>query len=52
MGENKHTASSSNLSLDGNRHRDLAQVASRLERMYQTIVFFGQDIRMLKKQQR
>ena len=50
--ENKHTVISSNLSLDAIRQRYSAQVASRLEGMYQTLVFFGQDIRMLKKQQR
>ena len=50
--ENKHTVISSNLSLDAIRQRYSAQVASRLEGMYQTLVFFGQDIRTLKKQQR
>lgn len=50
--KNKHTVISSNLSLDAIRQRYSAQVASRLEGMYQTLVFFGQDIRMLKKQQR
>ena len=49
---NKHTVISSNLSQREIALRYSAQVASRLEGMYQTLVFFGQDIRMLKKQQR
>lgn len=41
---------SSNLNLEGVRQRYSPQVASRLEGEYLLMAFFGQDIRLLKKQ--
>ena len=50
--EQKHTVISSNLNLAGIRQRYSPQVASRLEGEYFIMAFFGQDIRLLKKQRR
>ena len=46
----KRTVISSNLNLEGVRQRYSPQVASRLEGEYLLMAFFGQDIRLLKKQ--
>ncbi len=48
--EGKRTVISSNLNLEGVRQRYSPQVASRLEGEYLLMAFFGQDIRLLKKQ--
>lgn len=48
--EGKRTVISSNLNLAGIRQRYTPQVASRLEGEYFVLSFFGQDIRLLKKQ--
>lgn len=48
--EGKQTVISSNLNLPSIRQRYSPQVASRLEGEYQFLLFFGQDIRQLKKQ--
>lgn len=48
----KHTVISSNLSMDGVRSRYAAQTASRLEGEYQVLRFYGQDIRLQKKEHR
>ncbi len=46
----KHTVISSNLSMEGIRNRYSGQVASRLEGEYQTLRFYGEDIRLQRKQ--
>ena len=48
--ENRHTVISSNLNLPAVRQRYSPQVASRLEGEYLLMAFFGDDIRLLKKQ--
>ncbi len=48
--EGRQTVISSNLNLAAIRQRYSPQVASRLEGEYQLLLFFGQDIRQLKKQ--
>lgn len=50
--EQRHTVISSNLSLEEVRQRYSPQVASRLEGAYLPLTFFGNDIRLLKKQRR
>lgn len=50
--EGRRTVISSNLNLEGIRNRYSPQVASRLEGEYLLMAFFGQDIRLLKKQKR
>ena len=50
--ENRHTVISSNLNLPAIRQRYSPQVASRLEGEYLLMAFFGDDIRLLKKQER
>ena len=47
---NKHTVISSNLSMDAVRSRYAAQTASRLEGEYQVLRFYGEDIRLKRKQ--
>ncbi len=47
----KSTVISSNLSMDEVRRRYAPQIASRLEGEYRVLPFFGQDIRLLKKEQ-
>lgn len=46
----KRTVISSNLSLGDARRRYSPQIASRLEGEYRALPFFGEDIRLLKKQ--
>lgn len=46
----RHTVISSNLSMDDVRRRYSGQVASRLEGEYRTLRFYGDDIRLLRKQ--
>ena len=46
----KCTVISSNLSMDGIRERYSAQIASRLEGEYRAFPFYGEDIRLLRKQ--
>jgi DNA replication protein DnaC len=46
----KRTVVSSNLSLGDARRRYSPQIASRLEGEYRALPFFGEDIRLLKKQ--
>ncbi len=46
----KHTVISSNLSMEDAARRYLPQIASRLEGEYHVLHFFGDDIRLLKKQ--
>ena len=46
-----HTVISSNLTMDQVRARYTPQIASRLEGEYHVLHFFGDDIRLLKKQQ-
>ncbi len=48
----KRTVISSNLSIGDVRRRYSAQTASRLEGEYHVLPFFGEDIRLLKKQRR
>ena len=48
--EGKHTVISSNMNMNAIRQRYTPQVASRLEGEYLPLPFFGQDIRLLKKQ--
>ena len=46
----RRTVISSNLSMDGVRRRYSAQTASRLEGEYRVLPFYGEDIRLLRKQ--
>ena len=46
---NKRTVISSNLSMDEVRRRYTGQIASRLEGEYRVLIFFGEDIRLLRK---
>ena len=46
----RHTVISTNLSLEELARRYNAQIASRIEGEYHVLHFFGDDIRMLKKQ--
>ena len=46
----RRTVISSNLSMDEVRRRYTPQIASRLEGEYRVLPFFGQDIRLLRKQ--
>ena len=46
---NKRTVISSNLSMDEVRRRYPGQIASRLEGEYRVLIFFGEDIRLLRK---
>ena len=46
----KRTVISSNLSIEDVRRRYSSQIASRLEGEYRVLPFFGDDIRLLKKQ--
>ena len=46
----KRTVISSNLSIEDVRRRYSPQIASRLEGEYRVLPFFGDDIRLLKKQ--
>ena len=48
----KKTVISSNLSMDDVRRRYSPQIASRLEGEYRSLPFYGEDIRLLKKQGR
>ncbi len=48
--EGRATVISSNLSMEGIRNRYSGQVASRLEGEYQTLRFYGEDIRLQRKQ--
>ena len=48
----RHTVISSNLDMDGARSRYVPQVASRLEGEFQELPFFGQDVRLQKKEER
>lgn len=48
--EGLSTVISSNLSMEGIRNRYSGQVASRLEGEYQTLRFYGEDIRLQRKQ--
>ena len=48
--DGRHTVISSNLNLAAIRQRYSPQVASRLEGEYLLMAFFGQDIRLVKKQ--
>ena len=45
----KHTVISSNLSMEDAARRYSPQIASRLEGEYHLLEFFGDDIRLLKK---
>ncbi|MEG2097434.1 MAG: ATP-binding protein [Pseudoflavonifractor sp.] len=47
---NKKTVISSNLTMDEVRRRYSPQIASRLEGEYRVLPFFGEDIRILRKQ--
>ncbi len=51
MGD-KHTVISSNLSMEDIRRRYQPMIASRLEGEYRELTFVGQDIRVLRKNQR
>ena len=46
----KRTVISSNLSMDEVRRRYTGQIASRLEGEYRVLPFYGEDIRLLRKQ--
>lgn len=46
----RHTVISSNLSMDGVRARYSGQAASRLEGEYRILRFYGEDVRLLRKQ--
>ena len=46
----RRTVISSNLSMDGVRRRYSPQTASRLEGEYRVLPFYGEDIRLLRKQ--
>lgn len=50
--EGKSTIISTNLTVTEIGQRYLGQVASRIEGEYEILLFFGQDIRLLKKEQR
>ena len=45
----RHTVISSNLSMEEVRRRYAPQISSRLEGEYHLLEFFGDDIRLLKK---
>ena len=45
----RRTVISSNLSMEEVAHRYAPQIASRLDGMYHSLYFFGDDIRLLKK---
>ena len=47
---NRRTVISSNLSMEDVRRRYAPQIASRLEGEYRVLPFFGEDIRLLRKQ--
>ena len=49
LSANKHTIISSNLTMDEVARRYSPQIASRLEGEYQALHFFGQDIRLQKR---
>ena len=49
MVNRKHTVISSNLSMEEVRRRYIPQISSRLEGEYHLLEFFGDDIRLLKK---
>ena len=46
----RRTVISSNLSMDEVRRRYSPQTASRLEGEYRVLPFYGEDIRLLRKQ--
>ena len=46
----RRTVISSNLSMEDVRRRYAPQIASRLEGEYRVLPFFGEDIRLLRKQ--
>ena len=46
----KRTVISSNLTMDQVRARYTPQIASRLEGEYRVLPFYGEDIRLLRKQ--
>jgi len=48
----KHTVISSNLSLEELRRRYSPQIASRIEGEYRSLSFYGDDIRLLRSQER
>ncbi len=48
--EDRRTVISSNLSMDDVRRRYPGQIASRLEGEYRVLPFYGEDIRLLRKQ--
>lgn len=52
MAAEKRTVISSNLSMDDVERRYSPQIASRLEGEYRVLPFYGEDIRLLKKQGR
>lgn len=52
LASDRKTVISSNLSMDDVRRRYAPQIASRLQGEYRVLPFFGEDIRLLRKQKR